>query len=87
MKKFNINNTMYIHILPKGWEHLYHKYGYEYVEKCIKPLKAMIGDKEYYAMQCWDVFITLPACVGMDTLFEPDVLFKDSELENVDIDK
>ena len=47
----------------------------------------MISDKEYYAMQCWDVFNTLPARVGMDTLFEPDVLFKDSELENVDIDK
>ena len=87
MKKYNINYTMYIHILPKGWEHLKNKYGDEYVEKCIKPIKVMISDKEYYAMQCWDVFNTFPTRVGMDTLFEPDVLFKDSELENIDIDK
>ena len=86
MKKFNINNTMYIHILPKGWEYLYKKYGYEYVEKCVKPLKAIIGDKEYYYMQCWDAFNTLPPCVGMDNLFEPDVLFNDNELDNIDID-
>ena len=87
MKKFNINNTMYIHILPKGLKYLKNKYGDEYVNKGIKPQKVMIGHKEYYSLQCWNLFNTLPASMGFDMLFEPIVLFKDSDLENVDIDK
>ena len=83
MKKFNINKTMYIHILPTGWNYLKREYGNEYVEKCIKPYKVMINDKEYYAMQCWNVFNTLPASLGFDMLFEPNVLFVDSNLENI----
>jgi len=83
MKKFNINKTMYIHILPTGWNYLKREYGNEYVEKCIKPKKVMINDKDYYAMQCWDVFNTLPASLGFDMLFEPNVLFADSNLKNI----
>ena len=87
MKKFNINKTMYIHILPTGWNYLKREYGNEYVEKCIKPYKVMINDKEYYAMQCWKVFNTLPACIELNDIFEDDVLFKDSEVKNVYPDK
>ena len=83
MKKFNINNIMYIHILPTGLNYLKREYGNEYVEKCIKPNKVMINNKKYYAMQCWDVFNILPASLGFDMLFEPNVLFADSDLENV----
>lgn len=83
MKKFNINDTMYIHILPTGWEHLNIKYGSEYVEKCIKPNKVIINEKEYYPLQCWCVFNMLPASLGFDMLFEPNVLFADSDLENI----
>ena len=82
MKKFNINKTMYIHILPTGWNYLKREYGGEYVDKCIKPSKVMINGKEYYAMQCWTVFKALPVSVG-DMPFEADVLFADSDLENV----
>ena len=87
MKKFNINNIMYLRILPPGWNYIKREYGGEYVEQCIKPNKVMINDKEYYAMQCWDVFNTLPASLGFDMLFEPNILFADSDLKNVDIDK
>ena len=83
MKKFNINDTMYIHILPAGLNYLKREYGSEYVDKRIKPKKVMINGKEYYAMQCWDVFNTLPASLGFDMLFEPNVLFADSNLENI----
>lgn len=82
MKKFNINDTMYVCILPKGWEHLNKKYGTKYVEEHIKPRKIMINNKAYYAMQCHDVISTFPVVIGCHLFYETEVLFKDNDLQN-----
>jgi hypothetical protein len=83
MKKYNVNSTMYIHILPKGWDLLNRKYGSEYVDYSIKPHKVIINGKEYIDMQCWDVFRIFPTTIGRALLFETEVIFKEEDLENI----
>ena len=78
MKKYNVNSTMYIHILPKGWELLNRKYGSEYVDYSIKPHQIIINGKEYI-----DMFHILPPTIGRALLFETEVIFKEEDLENI----
>ena len=56
MKKFNINNYMYIQINENGWEHLKKSVGEDYIKHCIEPYKTNIEDKVWYKLQCHQVF-------------------------------
>lgn len=82
MKKFNINNHMYIQITEEGWKHLEKTVGVDYVNACIKtPHHTKIIDGEtWYKMQCWSCFDLMPPNFGGKPLFNTNVMFDQEEL-------
>ena len=42
MKKFNINDYMYIQINENGWEHLKKTVGGDYIKHCIESRKVEV---------------------------------------------
>lgn len=82
MKKFNINEYIYIQITDSGWKHLKKTVGDEYIKHCITPYKKIINGETWYHLQCHDVFSLLPCVMGSATLFETTVMFDDNTLIN-----
>lgn len=80
MKKFNINDRMYIQITDEGWVHLKNTVGDAYINACIKTpaYEKEINGEIWYRLQCWDVFGLLPINFGGKSFFKPNVMF-DSE--------
>ena len=82
MKKFNINEYMYIQITEAGWVHLSKTVGFEYIKHCIKPYEKEINGEIWYRLQCWGVFDLLPSNFGGQPLFNTNVMFDDKALIN-----
>lgn len=87
MKKFNVNEFMYIQITESGWKHLRKTVGEEYIKNCIEAdgYKKEINGEIWYRLQCWSVFDLLPSNFGGQPLFKTNVMFDDELLESVDI--
>lgn len=81
MKKFNINNHMYIQINESGWKHLQETVGSEYIKHCIESYKVEKKNEVWYRLQCHKVFELFPINVGMPSLINTNVLFDENELE------
>lgn len=73
LKKFNINDYIYIQIEENGWIHLKNTVGEEYIKKYISPYKNIIDDKTWYHLQCWVVFELFPVKLGT-SLFNTNIM-------------
>lgn len=82
MKKFNINEYMYIQITDEGWKHLRATVGYDYIQHCIKTphYEKIINTEVWYRLQCHQVFEILPLRFGSQLLFKSNVMFDDDQL-------
>jgi len=81
MKKFNINDHMYIQINENGWDHLKNTVGTEYVKHCIESYKVEINNEIWYRLQCHSVFDLFPINMGGRLYINTNVLFDDDELK------
>ena len=82
MKKFNINEYMYIQITEQGWEHLRKTVGEDYIKNCINAdgYKKEINGEIWHRLQCKSVFYLMPIR-GMRPLFNTNVMFDDEALK------
>ena len=89
MKKFNINEYMYIQINENGWEHLKKTVGDDYIQHCIESRKVEIENEVWYRLQCHDVFHLFPIKYGEQIMFNPNVMFDEQfkELEKINNEK
>jgi len=85
MKKFNINQDMYIQIWQSGWDHLRKTAGADYIEHCIMPHKVIINGETWYKLQCHQAFHLLPVTYGSQILFSSNVMFDKKDLKKVKI--
>jgi hypothetical protein len=81
MKKFNINNTMYVQITEEGWEHLRNTLEPDYIKICIESRMIEIEGEIWYDLQCWEVFNLLPVTFGKRPLFKSNVMFNENDLK------
>lgn len=80
MKRFNINDYIYIEITDCGWAYLQKTVGNSYIEACITPNKYLINGKVVYKLQCHQVFDLMPVDVGSMTLFKPTIMINEKDL-------
>jgi hypothetical protein len=83
MKKYNINEYIYIQITESGWEHLRKTVGEEYIKHCITAdgYKREINGEIWHRLQCWGVFDLFPSNFGKQPLFNTNVMFDDEALK------
>jgi hypothetical protein len=81
MKKFNINEYMYIQITEDGWKHLTKRVGEDYIKHCIDTRKIKIEEEIWHRLQCWQVFDLLPVNFGGRPLFNSNVMFDQEVLK------
>ena len=83
MKKFNLNDYMYIHITDEGWNHLEKTVGIDYINACIKTphYTHVINGETWYRLQCWRCFDLMPPDFGGRALFNTNVMFDDEALK------
>lgn len=83
MKKFNLNDYMYIQITEDGWKYLEKTVGINYINNCIKtPYYTHIFNGEtWYRLQCWNCFDLMPPNFGGKSLFKTEVMFDDEDLD------
>lgn len=77
MKKFNINESIYITITEHGFRHLQQKLGNDYIDNCIMPNRYLIDGAIYYKLQCYEVFRLFPLTLGGDLMFGTNILIPD----------
>lgn len=84
MKKFNINNHMYIRITEDGWKHLRKEVGEDYIKLCIDrdEYRHVIDGVVWHRLQVHEIFDILPNTSSSKLLFETDVMFDEEVLKN-----
>lgn len=80
MKKFNINNYMYIQITEEGWKHLQNTVEPNYIKTCIENRKIEIKNEIWYKLQCHNVFSLFPVNIGSLLMFSTNVMFDEEDL-------
>ena len=82
MKKFNLNDYIYIQITELGWKHLKETVGDDYIKHCInkEPYKKNIDGETWYRLQAHSVFNLLPIVYGGQMYFNSNVMFDDEHL-------
>lgn len=83
MKKFNINDPIYIQITDEGWKHLKQTVNEEYINNTIIPRKIVINDENWYKLTCWNVFDLFPPNFGGPTLFNANIMFENNHLKEI----
>jgi len=81
MKKFNINDYIYIQITNEGWEHLLKTVGRGYIQSCIKQYKVEIDNEIWYKLQAHSVFELLPINFGGKLTYNTNIMFDDKDLK------
>jgi hypothetical protein len=83
MKKFNLNDHIYIQINNPGWKYLKETVGDDYIKHCIKsPHYAKeINGEIWHKLQVHQVFSILPIQPGAVQFFSLNVLIDDDELK------
>lgn len=82
MKKFNINQYVYIQITEHGWKHLQKTVGRSYIDACIEINKKEINGEVWYKLQCHQAFELLPIDFGGKTLFNTNIMFDSESLSD-----
>ena len=82
MKKFNINDYIYIQITEIGWEHLNKTVGAEYIERCINSdsYKKEINGEIWHRLQAHSVWELLPLNFSSNVLYKTTIMFDDISL-------
>lgn len=80
MKKFNINSDICIRITKAGWEHLRKRVTEDYITHCILPYEVVINGEIWYRIQLWSAFDLLPQKMGLELLFESNILLDNEDL-------
>lgn len=85
MKKFNINDFMYIQITDAGWKHLKETVGDLYIKHCIKApaYEKTIDGEVWYRLQMHEVTNILHGSSGFNVLYKPSVMFDEEALSNI----
>jgi hypothetical protein len=85
MKKFNINDYMYVQITERGWKELIKKHGEDFVNHCIKSpgYVRTINGKTWYRLQCHFVIDMISACNGF---INSNVMFDDDAISDLMIE-
>lgn len=83
MKKFNINNDIYIQITKEGWKYLEKTVGASYVLHCIKApgYEVVINGEIWYKLQAHQVFDILPNPTGSAVLYSTEIMFDEKDLK------
>ena len=82
MKKFNLNDSIYIQITETGWKHLKKTVGQDYINHSILPYEEEINGEKWYKLQAHTVFSLLPIVYGGQLNYKPEVLINDNDLYN-----
>ncbi len=77
MKKYNINNYVYIQITQEGWDHLQSTVTQGFINNCIKSYKVTIDGEEWYKLQLHQVMDLFP--IKSKVLFKPTILLEDED--------
>lgn len=81
MKKFNINDDIYIQITEYGWEHLKKTVGDDYIKHCIESRKIKIKSETWYKLQCHNVFDLFPINYFGKLYFNTNIMIDDNDLK------
>lgn len=86
MKKFNINDYIYIQITELGWKHLKETVGHDYIKHCIdtESYRKEIGGQIWYRLQAHHAFELLPTTDNSKILYNTTIMIDDSALKIVD---
>ena len=83
MKKFNINDYIYIQITGEGWEHLFKTVSTDYIDNCIKNRKIILDGIIWYKLQFHVALELLPINGSGKLRFETTILFDDNDLNKL----
>ena len=81
MKKFNLNDHIYIQINASGWKYLKKTVGDDYIETCLESRKKEIDGEVWYRLQCHQVFSLLPIQPGAFQFLQSNIMIDDEELK------
>ena len=82
MKKFNINDYVYIQITELGWRHLKETVGNDYIRHCInaKSYRKEIEGEVWHTLQAHSVFNLLPITGNNAILYKTNIMFDEKSL-------
>lgn len=83
MKKFNINEYMYIQINKSGWEHLKKTVGQDYITHCIDSKWCKIKGEIWYRLQCHEVMSLFDINIGGMPMFNTNVMFDSDAIKDL----
>ena len=80
MKKFNINEYIYIQINETGWKHLRRTVGEDYIKHCInaESHRKLINGEIWHRLQARQVFDLLPI-ISCTPTYNTNVMFDDDK--------
>lgn len=81
LKKFNINDYIYIQITEKGWAHLEVTVGNDYIKHCIESYKQIIDGETWYRLQAHQVFELLPITGNNKILYFTNIMIDNKSLK------
>ena len=87
MKKFNVNNSIYIQITKTGFEHLDKTLSADYIKNCIIPYWKEINGEIWYQLQIHEVFELLPVVFSGEFFWKTEMMFEDDVLEDVKVEE
>ena len=83
MKKYNINNYMYVQITEAGFEHLNKYFPEDYIKHCVENKKVEIDGETWYQLQCHEAFELFPRHFSEEVLFKTTVMFEEKDFEEI----
>lgn len=81
MKKYNLNEYMYIQITDSGFDYLQKTVGPDYITHCIMNRESIIDGQKWYKLQCHQVFDLFPINYGGKSYILSNVMFDDNSLK------
>jgi len=86
LRKFNVNDYVYIQITEDGWNHLNKTLKPEYIKHCILPKKVVISEYDdipWYRLQLHEVMSILPISGMFDVKYRTNIMFDELDLKEI----
>ena len=85
MKKFNLNNYVFVQITEYGWEKLKETVGNDYIQHCILSKEIIIFGEKWYKLQGHQMitlfgkmlFIASHSPINCNIMFEDEVYLRE----------